>query len=103
MRKLIACLACRSQGTRLYGKPLQNLDINQRLTVLEYMISSIKTYEPVSALVLGISEGSDNIVYKDVAIRNGIDFIVGSEEDVLDRQLIFSLYITYIERFIFFK
>lgn len=85
MRKLIACLACRSQGTRLYGKPLQNLDINQRLTVLEYMISSIKTYEPVSALVLGISEGSDNIVYKDVAIRNGIDFIVGSEEDVLDR------------------
>ena len=85
MRKLIACVACRNQGTRLYGKPLQNLDIEKRISVIEYMIASIKTYQPVSAIVLGISEGPDNIVYIDVANRNGIEYIIGSEEDVLQR------------------
>lgn len=85
MRKLVACLACRNQGTRLYGKPLQNLDIEKRVTVLEYMISSVRTYGVVSDIVLGISEGPDNVVFKDIAHRNGVDFIVGSEEDVLQR------------------
>ena len=85
MRKLIACLACRNQGTRLYGKPLQNLDIEKRVSVIEYMIASIKTYQPVSDIVLGISEGSDNMIYIDVANRNGIEYIIGSEEDVLRR------------------
>lgn len=85
MRKLVACLACRNQGSRLYGKPLQNLDIEKRLSVLEYMIASIRTYEPVSAIVLGISEGADNIVFADIANKLGIPFIIGSEEDVLHR------------------
>ncbi len=30
MRKLVACLACRNEGTRLYGKPLQNLDVKKK-------------------------------------------------------------------------
>jgi len=85
MRKLVACLAVRNQGTRLYGKPLQNLDIEEGLTILEYMINSIRNYKSVSAIVLGISEGTDNIVYKDFATKHGIDFIVGNEEDVLQR------------------
>lgn len=85
MRKLIACLACRNQGTRLYGKPLQNLDIEKRVTVIEYMIESVRTYGAVSDIVLGISEGPDSVVYRDVASRNGVEFIVGSEEDVLQR------------------
>ena len=85
MRKLVACLACRNQGTRLYGKPMQNLDIDKKVSVLEYMIAAIKTYEPVSELVLGISEGPDNIAFISVAERNGIDYIIGSEEDVLQR------------------
>jgi spore coat polysaccharide biosynthesis protein SpsF len=85
MRKLVACLACRSQGTRLYGKPLQNLDIEARINILEYMISSVKTYASVSDIVLGISEGQDNIIYKEIAQRNGVDYLVGSEEDVLQR------------------
>jgi spore coat polysaccharide biosynthesis protein SpsF len=85
MRKLVACLACRNQGTRLYGKPLQNLDIEERISVLEYMIASVKTYEPVEAIVLGISEGTDNVCFKELAIKNNIDFIIGSEEDVLQR------------------
>jgi spore coat polysaccharide biosynthesis protein SpsF len=49
------------------------------------MIDSIKTYEPVSALVMGISEGSDNVAFIKVAEKNEVDYIVGSEEDVLQR------------------
>jgi spore coat polysaccharide biosynthesis protein SpsF len=85
MRKLVACLACRNQGTRLYGKPLQNLDIEEKVSVLEYMIASIKRYPAVTGIVLGISEGVDNVIFKEVAARNEIDFITGSEEDVLSR------------------
>jgi spore coat polysaccharide biosynthesis protein SpsF len=85
MRKLVACLACRNQGTRLYGKPLQNLDIEKGLTILEYMIKSIRKYLSVSDIVLGISEGLDNIIYEDFAKKHKVDFIVGSEEDVLQR------------------
>jgi len=85
MRKLVACLACRNHGTRLYGKPLQNLDIEKRLTVLEYMIAAVKTYGAVSSIVIGISEGDENLVFREIAAKNGIDFIVGSEEDVLQR------------------
>ncbi len=70
MRKLIACLACRNQGTRLYGKPLQNLDIVNRVTVLDYMIESVRSYGAVSEVVLGISEGVENIAFQEVADRN---------------------------------
>ena len=85
MRKLIACLACRNQGTRLYGKPLQNLDIEGRLSVLEYMINSIQNYDAVTDIVLGISEGSHNIAFQDFAKKNNVNFILGNEEDVLQR------------------
>jgi spore coat polysaccharide biosynthesis protein SpsF len=85
MRKLVACLACRNQGSRLYGKPMQNLDIEKKVTVLEYMIESIKTYQPVTATVMGISEGVDNLVFAELAERNGVEYIIGSEEDVLSR------------------
>ncbi len=85
MRKLVACLACRNQGTRLYGKPLQNLDIEKRLTVLKYMVDSIRSYQEVDDIVLGISEGSDNIAFKHFAEKNNVAFIIGSEDDVLQR------------------
>ena len=34
-RKLAAVLACRNTGSRLYGKPLQNLDVKNNYTILE--------------------------------------------------------------------
>lgn len=84
-RKLIAALPCRNNGSRLYGKPLQNLDIEQGITILDYMISYLKHMPIIDGIVLGISEGEDNKVYKSVAEKHGINFIVGSEEDVLHR------------------
>jgi spore coat polysaccharide biosynthesis protein SpsF len=84
-RKLVACLACRNKGTRLYGKPLQNLDIENRLTVLDYMITAIKGYSEVHDIVLAISEGIENLPYIDIANNHQVKYIIGNEEDVLNR------------------
>ncbi|RJR40176.1 MAG: acylneuraminate cytidylyltransferase [Desulfobacteraceae bacterium] len=84
-RKLVAALACRSTGSRLYGKPLQNLDIERGITVLQYMIDWVKTIPQISDIVLGISEGLDNLTYITVAKENGIHYILGDEQDVLGR------------------
>src|SRR5438874_2545113 len=85
MRKLVACLACRNQGSRLYGKPMQNLDIEKSISILDYIISAVKTFSPISAVVLGISKGVENEVFKEVARSHNIDYIVGDERDVLQR------------------
>ena len=85
MRKLVAVLACRNQSSRLYGKPLQNLDISTGLTILDFMISSLKSYPDVSDIVLAVSHGSDNEVYRFVAKKHNIGCMYGSEEDVLKR------------------
>jgi spore coat polysaccharide biosynthesis protein SpsF len=85
MRKLVACLACRNEGTRLFGKPLQNLDIKNSISILDYMIMAIKTYQSISSIVLAVSESIANSIYKNVAEKHGISYIFGSEEDVLSR------------------
>ena len=83
MRKLVAALACRNSGSRLYGKPMQNIGVNT--TILDELVNSIKQYKIVKKICLGISKGAANIVYKDYAIKNNLDFIFGDEIDVLSR------------------
>ena len=85
MRKLVAALACRNQGSRLYGKPLQNLNIENNVTVLEYMINWLKTISVVNEIVLGISEGEHNLSFVEFANKRNIPYIIGDEEDVLSR------------------
>jgi spore coat polysaccharide biosynthesis protein SpsF len=84
-RKLIAALACRNQGTRLYGKPLQNLDIENRITVLKYMVDWIKTIPVIDDIVLGIAEGVDNLSFIEFCKQWKVSYIIGDEEDVLKR------------------
>ena len=85
MRRLVAVLACRNQGSRLYGKPLQNLDVAAGVTVLETIITALRSVDVVAEVVLGIAEGTDNHVYVDFARANGLPWIVGDERDVLGR------------------
>lgn len=85
MRKLVACLACRNGGSRLFGKPLQNLDVEKNLSILDYMIEGIKGYKSVSSIVLAISEGVENEIFISIAKRHSLDWIIGSSEDVLSR------------------
>lgn len=84
-RKLVGAYACRAQGSRLYGKPLQNLDVETHITVLDHIIALTKTLPCIEAIVLGVSEGIMNQVFFDVAGRHGIGSILGDEKDVLYR------------------
>jgi spore coat polysaccharide biosynthesis protein SpsF len=84
-RKLIAALACRNNGSRLYGKPMQNLDIKEKITVLQYIVNWMRTVPVIEKIVLGISEGADNLCFIEFCKENNLPYIVGDEIDVLDR------------------
>ena len=84
-RKLVAVLACRSNGTRLYAKPLQNLDITTNWSVLDQVISNIKNLACVSAIVLAISNTAQDIAFVDYATAKGYPYVLGDERDVLRR------------------
>ncbi|MEK6809741.1 MAG: N-acetylneuraminate synthase family protein [Nanoarchaeota archaeon] len=84
-RKLVATLACRNSGARLFGKPLHNLDLASNITVLDQLILSLKKISCIQGIVLGISEGVVNDVFVSYAEKHGISYIRGNEEDVLQR------------------
>ena len=85
MRKLVAALACRNSGSRLYGKPLQNLDIENQVSILDNIISCLKEIPVIDEIVLGIADGVENDVFIDYANSQNIKHIRGDEEDVLSR------------------
>ncbi|MBI4617571.1 MAG: acylneuraminate cytidylyltransferase [Planctomycetes bacterium] len=82
-RKLIAALACRVQGERLYGKPVQNLVKGK--TILDQILDTVERLPGIETSVLGISEGIENQVFVKIAKRRGIPYIFGDEIDVLSR------------------
>ena len=88
MRRLVAALACRNEGSRLYGKPLQNLDIERGISILDHMVDLIQTIPAIERIVLGVSEGSANVPFIEYAHKKGIGYIVGSEKDVLHRLIL---------------
>lgn len=84
-RRLIAAIACRNQGSRLYGKPLQNLDVLNSVSVIDNIIDCIRTLSCVDEIVLGISEGIDNEIYKTIAGHKNLKYVIGDQSDVLSR------------------
>ena len=84
-RRLIAVLACRAEGSRLYGKPLQNLDPLTGVTILDQIIFSIKRKPSISSIVLAVSEGVANEPFYGVAQKHAIRSILGDPHDVLQR------------------
>lgn len=86
-RKLDAILACRVEGTRLYGKPLQFIDIERRVTILEHLVRYIRTLKSVSDICLAISEEKPNVAFAELAERQGWKYIFGHPHDVLGRIL----------------
>ena len=66
-RRLAAAIACRNQGARLYGKPLQNLDVHSGVRILDNIVACLQTIECIDEIVLGISEGGENDVYRSIA------------------------------------
>ena len=84
-RKLVAALACRNQGARLYGKPLQNIDIRAGTRIIDNIIACLQSMTFIDDIVLGIAEGEENSIYKSIAEQYGIKYIFGDEIDVLSR------------------
>lgn len=85
MRKLAAALACRINGTRLYGKPLHLLDIERRISVLGHIVALLRTERAISDIVLGVSAESANQAFHEIAAELGLRSIRGDERDVLQR------------------
>ena len=85
MRKLVSALACRNKGSRLYGKPLQNLDIDNEISILDNIVSCLRSIDVIDDIVLGIAEGCENDDYVEYANKNNLGFIRGNEIDVLGR------------------
>src|SRR3990167_5899682 len=84
-RRLVAALACRNQGSRLYDKPLQNLDVEKKIRIIDNIVDCLKTLDCIDEIVLGIAEGSENDIYREIAEEKGLRYILGDEMDVLSR------------------
>jgi len=84
-RKLVAAIACRNQGARLYGKPIQNLDVQNGVRIIDNIIDCFRTISCIDEIVLGISEGIENEIFKIIAAEKGLNYIVGDQIDVLSR------------------
>ena len=86
--KVVATLACRVQSKRLYAKPLQLIDIENEVTILEYLVGFLKTCDGIDEIVLAISEGIENKPFEMLAREMGIQYVIGSEQDVQKRLII---------------
>ena len=84
-RRLVAAIACRNQGSRLYGKPLQNLDVEKGVRILDNIVDCLQTIGCIDEIVFGISEGMENDVFRKIAEEKGLRYIVGDQVDVLSR------------------
>ena len=83
--KLVAALACRNNSMRLYAKPLQLLDIKKKISILDHIINLLKKIGIFDHITLGISNSSGNKIYEKVAKKHKINFIYGSDKNVLER------------------
>lgn len=84
-RRLVAALACRNQGSRLYGKPLQRLEVEKGVRIIDNIIDCLKTIRSIDEIVLGVSEGTDNQIFTEIADEKGLRYVVGDQIDVLSR------------------
>jgi len=82
-RRLVAVLACRANGTRLYGKPVQILESN--VTILDQIVATIRQFPIIEDVVLAISEEPENRMFIDIAHKLGCKYILGDAKDVLSR------------------
>lgn len=85
MRRLAAILAVRNNGTRLYGKPLQQLD--DGITILGQSVAALQSFGCVDRVVIAAAEGPHNAAYGSVSTELGCEHVVGPEQDVLARIL----------------
>lgn len=84
-KRIVAALACRVQSQRLYAKPLQYIDIENKLTILEYLVAFLKSFQQIDEIVLAISDGDENAPFYKLARKMDVPYITGSQDDVQSR------------------
>jgi spore coat polysaccharide biosynthesis protein SpsF len=84
-RRLVAAIACRNQGSRLYGKPLQRLEVEKGVRIIDNIVDCLRTIPSIDEVVLGISEGTDSQIFIQIAEEKGLRYVVGDQIDVLSR------------------
>lgn len=87
-RKLVAVIACRNNSSRLYAKPLQVLDNDAQITILDCIIDGLKKNSSISEIILVVSNNKDNVYYKLVAKKKNVKILFGSDKDVLSRLIL---------------
>ena len=85
-RTVDAILACRVQGSRLYGKPLQPLVVGG-MTIIESLIQYLRAIHSIRKIILAISEGEENSGFIDVAKKHSLSYVIGDQHDVLGRMI----------------
>lgn len=83
MRRLVAAIAVRNNGSRLYGKPLQNLAGDTY--ILKQAVRALQSFSIVDEVVLCVADNRHNLVYPEVARQLGCAMTAGDENDVLGR------------------
>ncbi len=86
-QKCDAILACRVNGARLYGKPLQYLDIENQTTIIEYIVQYIKRLRHIDSICLAIANGKINYGFAELAEKHNWQYVFGDTIDVLGRIL----------------
>ena len=82
-RRLIAGLACRINGSRLYGKPLQSL--GPGVSILAQIVASVRAARVPAEVVLAIAEPEENVPLRLAAAELEAPYVLGDEVDVLGR------------------
>lgn len=80
--KVVVVLACRSESTRLYGKPLQLVG---EKPILGHIYERIQQAEKIDETVVAAADTPSQSSFIEFAKRRGLPFVIGSEEDVLQR------------------
>ena len=86
--RVVCTLACRVQSSRLYGKPLQLLNIEKNISILDYLLDHLAATIEIDKTVLAISEGAENTPFISLAEKRGLSYVIGDEKDVLGRLIL---------------
>ena len=81
-RGVLAIVHARMGSSRLPGKAVADLN---GMPLIEQILRRVKSCTTVDAVALATADGDENAVLGPIAQRQGADFVMGSEQDLLDR------------------
>jgi spore coat polysaccharide biosynthesis protein SpsF len=80
--RINAIIAARMYSQRMYGKPMKKLEGKP---IIEHVIDRLNKCQMIDDIILAISENEENGIFVEFADRKGLKYIIGDENDVLER------------------